>query len=110
MKRLEEIWNDVRMAVCLRCIDAGPNGECRQGAGKECALNNQFELIVDAIGTIASPDIAPYAAAVRARVCSVCGKQSADGACLVRSAVDCALDRYLPLVVAAVEESRVAAA
>ena len=102
----EQYWPIIRERVCSGCIDAGPNAECRIGGRKECSIRRFFPQIVEIIRSVESPSIIPYEAHLRDRICSICTHHSAKGICLVRNDVECALDRYFPLIVEVVEEVR----
>jgi hypothetical protein len=64
------------------------------------------ELVLLAL-KINSKELGPYQAAVRQRICDICPNPDPVGKCLVREQMDCALDRYLPLVLEAVEKVRI---
>jgi hypothetical protein len=63
-----------------------------------------FPMIFDLVRSVWSTSMEPYEAALRGSVCNMCVSQSPDGQCVLRDDVDCALDRYFPLIVQAVEE------
>jgi hypothetical protein len=100
----EQYWPIIQERICSRCIDAGPGAECRIGGKQECSIRRFFPQIVEIIRSVESTSIVPYETLLRNRICSVCTHQSADGVCLVRNEVECALDRYFPLIVEVIEE------
>jgi hypothetical protein len=104
MKNLDEYWAAVQEAVCHHCIDADANGICRLGTEEDCALITFFPEIVATVNSVDSQSMQPYVDALRANVCSECQQQEPNGFCALRHSVDCALDRYYPLVVSAIEE------
>lgn len=103
MDHLEAYWQAVEPAVCEKCIDGDGAGNCRLGSREECGLKRYFPGVVAAVLRVQSAAMGPYIEAVRNDVCAGCPHQASDGTCPVRSRLDCGLDRYLPLVVEAVE-------
>jgi hypothetical protein len=101
---LDDYWEAVQRKVCQKCIDGDGHGNCRLGTVDECALKVYLPQIVEVVLAARSPDIEPYVQELRQKVCGECRHQGSDGNCLLRNAVDCALDRYFPLVVDAIEE------
>ena len=101
---LDEYWNAVQRRVCLKCIDGDGHGDCRLGTADECALKAYFPKIVETVLAVRSSDIEPYVHRLRRNVCTECRHQSVNGNCLLRNEVDCALDRYFPMVAEAIED------
>ena len=93
--------------ICPRCIDGDGQGNCRLASGTECTISRFFPQVVDAVRSVYGRTMEPYEAALREKVCRGCA-QSHDGECALRADVECALDRYFPLVVQAVEEQDLA--
>ena len=89
--------------VCPKCIDADSHGNCLLGGGVECAVKRFIPEVVAAVRSVYSVSMEPYEAALREKVCSGCVQSQGDK-CVVRDHVECALDRYLPMIVQAVEE------
>lgn len=104
MEDLDEYWKAVWQLVCRRCIDSDEYGNCRLDHDMECALKMHFPTIVNTVRGIQSDSMEPYVAALRANVCSICRYEASDDSCKVRNEVNCALDRYYPLVVQAIED------
>lgn len=102
----EQYWPIIQAKICSRCIDAGPGAECRIGGKQECSIRHFLPQIVEIIRSVESTSIIPYETLLRNKICSVCAHQSADGVCLARNDVECALDRYFPLIVEVIEEAR----
>ncbi len=101
---LQEYWQAIRTNVCTKCLDGDGYGNCRLDPAIECALQNYLPLIVNAVSRIESDQMDDYVRELRAIMCAQCKYQSANGYCVLRSEVDCPLDRYFPLVVEAIEE------
>ena len=75
-------------------------------ARNECALFDRFPRIVQSVCRVHSDRIDDYIDAIRQDVCADCINQDPDGLCHVREQVRCVLDRYLVLIVGAIEEVR----
>jgi nucleotide-binding universal stress UspA family protein len=95
---------EIRQRVCAKCIDRTASGLCVTSTYDSCAINRYLPEIIDIVLTTPGDNLADYLAELRQRVCSVCGHQSPDGYCDMREDVECALDRYFPLVVEAIQE------
>src|SRR5574341_198666 len=104
MEDLPKYWKAVEYKVCAKCVDGDGHGNCRLSGAEECGLKIHFLGIVDTILSVQSEKIEEYVEALRKNVCTVCKHQSSDGRCLVRQHLDCGLDRYFPMIVAAIEE------
>ena len=101
-----EYWEALQAKICSKCADGDGRGGCMIAQGRECALRVYFPQILDAINAVYSPSIEPYEEQLRRRVCGVCSHQTADGTCRLRNDVECALDRYFPLVVQVIEDTQ----
>lgn len=99
-KYLEEI----QARICPKCIDGDGKGNCLISHGAECAVKVFFPQIVEAVHSAHSTSMEAYESALREKVCGVCSHQASDGKCTLRNDVECALDRYFPLIVQAIEE------
>lgn len=108
MVHRDEYRRALALNVCARCIDRGPGGACGLPEDRQCAMTLHADPLIEAVLSVTSPGIAPYQDAVRSHVCAACADGSTDTCCL-RDQLDCALDRYLPLVVGAIEETHAAA-
>ena len=102
-------WQAIRTKVCTKCIDGDGFGNCRLDPAIECALQQYLPLIVQAVSQVKSAEMEDYIRELRAITCTQCSRQSVNGYCMLRNEVDCALDRYFPLVVEAIEEVHAAA-
>lgn len=103
MNTLDQYWNAIQQKVCKACCDGDGAGGCMLSGAKGCALRTPFPEIVKAVRSVKSDDVQPYTDAIRLEVCASCKHQSADGNCMIRTELDCGLDRYLPLVIEAIE-------
>jgi hypothetical protein len=104
MRSIEYLWSEVELEVCRVCIDS-VGGVCSGIQSDRCALKKRFAGVVDAIASVTSVAYGPYVEALREKVCAECEHRFAEGRCSVRDNVECALDRYYPLVIDAVEEA-----
>jgi hypothetical protein len=96
-------WEDVQQKVCRKCIDGDGQGNCRLPVDEDCALQANFSLIVSTIQSVQASDYDSHVTALRAAVCTSCIHEDAKGNCWKRNRLDCALDRYYPLVVDIIE-------
>lgn len=99
----ERYWQEIRRRVCEKCIDSDGTGTCRVDPATGCALRSYLPLIIAAVNRVSSDRVADYVSDLRGIVCAQCRHQSADARCAVRDGVECALERYFPLVIEAIE-------
>lgn len=92
-------WESVRMTVCRKCIDGDNNGNCRLPHDELCMLEQRFPTLLELLSDVKSHSMEPYVKILRNTVCSRCDEQSEDGSCEKRDKLECALDRYYPLVI-----------
>lgn len=104
MSHDERYLQEIRDKVCRKCIDRTASGLCVTSTYDSCAINRYLPELIDIVLTTPGDDLDAYVAVLRERVCSTCGHQSADGHCDMRDDVECALDRYFPLIVEAIQE------
>lgn len=91
------VWESVRMTVCRKCIDGDTKGECRLPNGETCSLERYFPEVSSAITSADVHSMDAIARAVRASVCQRCSYGTPER-CSKRDTLECALERYLPLV------------
>ena len=106
MESAEKYWNLIQAAICAKCVDGDGKGGCRIAHKGECALQKYFPQILEVVASTSSSSMEPYERLLRNKVCGLCIHQSASGSCSLRNEVDCALDRYFPLIVQIIEEAR----
>jgi hypothetical protein len=102
-------WEAIRGRACAACLDAADDGSCGL-RGRLCSLAAQLPAIVKAIASVESSRMDEYVQAIEDHVCRRCQEQDAAGNCRLRDDGQCALYTYLPLVVDAVEEVKLAGA
>ena len=100
----ERYLQAIREKICTKCIDRTSTGICAATTYEACAINRFLPEIIDIVLTTGGNDLGVHVARLRENVCSVCQHQSPDGHCDLRDDVECALDRYFPLVVEAIRE------
>lgn len=100
---LQRYWQVIQKKVCPRCLDGDGHGACRLPVGEECALKSFLPQVVMTVADIKSNSIETHIDALRRQVCTLCEHQSPDMVCSKRSHLECALDRYYPLVVEIIE-------
>ena len=106
MPTVEEYWDALREKVCLKCVDGDGKGNCLIAKGTDCALKVFLPQILEAVSSVQSSSMVPFEERLRSRICAHCIHQNPAGVCAVRDDVDCALDRYYPLIVQVIEETR----
>jgi len=102
----EQYWEVIQSRVCEKCLDGDGKGGCVIAHSTECALKKYFPQIIEVINSTYSSSMQPYVEQLRSKICGICVHQSEAGRCSVRNEVECALDRYFPLVVQAIEEAQ----
>jgi hypothetical protein len=100
---IEEYWALLQTRICRRCVDGDGTGACRLPAGEECALHHYLPNIIATVRSATSESLDGYVALLRKNVCRVGDAQDASLVCHKRNDLECALDRYYPLVIEIVE-------
>ncbi len=94
------------LLVFLTGLAVARDSACSLNDQQECGLFGHFPKIVRSVSRVQSDRIDDYVNAIREDVCSECVNQRLDGSCKLRAEVRCVLDRYLLLIVGAIEEMR----
>ena len=105
-RSLAELEDMIRRRICGICTDGRVDGDCDLGDTATCALFRLFPQVAEAVQSVHSGEIGDYIQAIRAKVCSICSEQAADGTCETRQQVRCALDAYLIFHVSLISVSR----
>ena len=100
---MDMYWDSIRKTVCRKCIDGDGKGGCRLPIDESCGLETFFPEIVQTVSSVHSDSFQDYVGALRANICRNCEHQFADGDCRKRDTLECALDRYLPVVIEVIE-------
>lgn len=90
--------------VCSKCIDFGEDSVCHSQDPEGCAAFRFLPELVAIAERLHEYKIEPYVEAVRRDICMQCRGKTPDGKCPLRDTLDCGLDRYLPLILEAIEE------
>lgn len=91
-------WESVRMGVCRRCIDGDAKGVCRLPDDEVCPLEVHFETVSKAIAAANRYSLENIVRDVRSSVCPRCIYGTSER-CAKRDTLECALERYLPVIV-----------
>jgi len=100
---LQPSWEMLEQRICPRCIDGDGTGACRLPARESCPLKLFLPEIITAVIHAPSDSITTYISSLRNNVCVRCEHEAADATCRKRNDLECALDRYFPLVVEIIE-------
>ena len=103
---LQQYWQAIQKNICPRCLDGDGDGNCRLPVREECALKSFLPQIVMTVANVKSDSIEAYVAALRRHVCILCDHQASDMSCMKRTDLECALDRYFPILVEIIETVR----
>lgn len=103
---LQQYWQSIQQKICPRCLDGDGQGNCRLPVGEECALKSFLPQIVMTLENAESGSMDTYISKLRRHVCILCDHQQPDTVCKKRNDLECALDRYYPLVVEIIETVR----
>lgn len=94
----------IRRHVCEKCIDFGQDASCHSKDPEGCAVFRYLPELLRVALELRERNIEPYVKAVRRQICSQCKNAKGSDHCELRDNIDCGLNRYLPLVLNAVEE------
>jgi hypothetical protein len=100
----ELYWEVIQNRVCRKCMDGDGKGNCRLPADEWCPVETFLPQLVSVVGSVTSDTYDAYVVALRNTVCTECEHQLPDGMCRKRHDLECALDRYYPMVIEAIEE------
>jgi hypothetical protein len=106
MDTMNSYWETLQEKICRKCIDGNHKGDCLLPVGETCALKSLLPEIVFTVANVKSTAYEGYVHALRRNVCVLCDWQDGHGMCRKRDTLECALDRYYPLVVEIVEDVR----
>jgi hypothetical protein len=93
----------IRRYVCSRCVDFGADGLCHSHDPEGCAIFRFLPQLIGIAEAVRDERVEPYAEAVRREICTHCANRGPDGHCSLEESLDCALARYLPMVLEALE-------
>src|SRR5262249_28972176 len=101
-----QYWELIQQKICPRCLDGDGRGNCRLPSGEDCALKSFLPQIVMTVAQTQSTSMDTYVNVLRRNVCVLCDHQQANMACRKREDLECALDRYFPLVIQVIDTVR----
>jgi hypothetical protein len=93
----------IRTKVCAHCIDRTGRGICGTQQWEDCALNRFMPEIVGIVNAVKSDSLHDYVHELRSEICVSC-RDNQGGVCGLRNSLECAVDRYFPLIVEAIDE------
>lgn len=96
---MDRYWESIREKVCRKCIDGDGKGNCRLQRHDSCALQEFHPAAFSLVAALEADSYDAYVQTLRARICFACEHQTADGVCRKRQSLECALDRYYPLII-----------
>jgi hypothetical protein len=99
----DQYWQEISERICKKCIDGDGTGGCRLAPDASCQIQVFLPEIVQTVANVHSDSLDPYVSALRRHVCILCDWERPDTTCARRNQLECALDRYFPLVVEAIE-------
>jgi hypothetical protein len=102
---MDRIHGAIRQNICRKCMDGDRTGYCRLSEGAQCAIDAFLPTIVETIANVQSSSYEDYVNALRHNICAQCHHQMSNGICVKRDTLECALDRYYPLLVDVIESS-----
>ena len=103
---MNPLWEAVRLQVCRKCIDGDSHGNCRLPAEESCSLATYFPNVVELVSRVKSNSITSYVEALRSDICEHCSHRRPDNVCKKREDLECALDRYYPLIVEKIDSMK----
>jgi hypothetical protein len=104
---MDQYWDAMRQKVCRKCLDGDGKGGCRLPIDDSCGLDIFLPEIVQTVSSIRSGSYQDYIDALRTNVCAHCQHQYAGGICKKRDTLECALDRYYPIVIDVIETLKI---
>jgi len=99
-------WESIRGKIFRSCTHGGGRGGCSLPSGETRALEAFLPEIVEIFSPLRSRSLEPHIDLLRGSIRPECGYQPAGGRCMKRERLDCALDRYYPMVLEVLESAR----
>lgn len=103
---LTQYWQRIQERICVRCVDGDGLGGCRLPASQECPISAFLPEIVVTVANTQTDSYETSINVLRRHVCILCDSQDVNLACKKRNDLECALDRYYPLVIETLETVR----
>lgn len=106
-KFMDKYLKAIKQNVCSICIDSKENGACTLAKHETCAIEFYFPQILEIILETKSDYIHEYQSKIHDLICVNCRAQDEKGNCYLHEDANCALDRYLPLIVETIKKVEV---
>lgn len=101
----KKLYEDtVRKFVCEHCVDLTDDGKCATHDAEGCAVFRYLPELVEIALDLHELRLDPYEQAIRSKLCTQCKNSGGTENCELRELVDCGLNRYLPMVLSAIED------
>jgi hypothetical protein len=100
---MDKYLRAIRKNICSICVDSTETGKCTLNEHENCALELYLPKIVEIVHSTQSEEMEDYVRSLRYGVCLDCRAQEEDGSCYLREDINCALDRYFPLIVETIQ-------
>ncbi len=94
----------IRKTVCAHCIDALPSGRCSLMRYTDCPVPKFLPQMINISHFLRSDFAVDYRSIMYKQICPTC-PNSVEGDCTLRAEAECPLDRYLVLVLEAIDQT-----
>jgi hypothetical protein len=89
--------------ICDACVDRKHDGDCGLDPSLECAIRVHLPELLKTVQAVPSDRMDDHVASLRGNVCAIC-EQGEPDECEAPEKVECPMDRYLVLMVEAIQE------
>jgi hypothetical protein len=96
---IDEYWGAIQQRICPRCIDGNGTGACGLPPGEVCPVKSLLPELISTVAHVRADTYEEYVAALRQNVCVRCNHLQNDLSCAKREDLECALNRYYPLII-----------
>jgi hypothetical protein len=103
---MDVYWHSIRTTICRTCTHGDGSEGCTLPSGEACAIEVFLPEIVEMVASVRSKSFEPYFDLLRGSICPQCDHHRTGGRCMKRETLECALDRYFPMVLEVVESAR----
>ena len=102
----DKLEKEILERICAVCVDRRDDGSCGLEPDLRCSIEQHLPRLLRALENVSSSRLGEYTERLRQNICAECEERGPGDSCEVRERVDCHLDRYLMLVVEAIEDLR----
>ncbi|MHC4676239.1 MAG: hypothetical protein ACYTBZ_27420, partial [Planctomycetota bacterium] len=92
----------LREEICPACTNTPSDQKCDEQVDI-CPLMHRLDELIEIVSSLKDYSLQPYQEKVREIICSAC-QQDLSGKCNLRDQNQCALEEYLPNIVAILEQ------